>query len=151
MLRPRVCRSAGPLLALFTILSLALPAFAGESVPFKGRAHETITSAVPMADGLHVTTEGSGQATHLGRFLRFAEGVIHDDGTVVGTVVFIAANLDELCLDIDGGFTPAGTLEGTYTITGGTGRFSDASGSAAFVGIPDGIHIALTFDGTISY
>ena len=40
---------------------------------------------------------------------------------------------------------------GTYTFTGGTGRFKNASGEADFESVTsDGIHFALTFEGTIS-
>ena len=41
---------------------------------------------------------------------------------------------------------------GTYTFAGGSGRFSDATGSAAFTAsTPDFVHVSVTFDGTIDY
>ena len=50
-------------------------------------------------------------------------------------------------------FTPEGTIEGTYTFTGGTGRFEGASGQADFVAIPNADLTAatITFNGTIRY
>jgi hypothetical protein len=74
------------------------------------------------------------------------------DGTFTGTRVFVAANGDQLFADVAGAFTSATTAEGTLTITGGTGRFLNASGEADFeVVSPDGIHLTLTFEGTIEY
>ena len=100
-----------------------------------------------------MTTTGAGQATHLGSFTRLASVVIRlVDGRTEGTVVFTAANGDQLFADFEGTPTSPTTVVGTYTFTGGTGRFSDASGVAEFVGVTsDGIHIAIAFEGTIQY
>ena len=66
--------------------------------------------------------------------------------------MFIAANGDRLCADVDGGFNSPTTLIGRYTFTGGTGRFATASGTVDFMGVStDGLHLALTFAGTIAY
>jgi hypothetical protein len=74
------------------------------------------------------------------------------DGTFAGTRVFIAADGDRLYADVDGAFTSATTAEGTLTFTGGTGRFRNASCEADFEAVtPDGIQIALTFEGTIEF
>jgi hypothetical protein len=41
---------------------------------------------------------------------------------------------------------------GTYDFTGGTGRFSDATGQATFKATtPDGVNVEAEFEGTISY
>jgi hypothetical protein len=67
-------------------------------------------------------------------------------------MVFTAANGDELRLDFEGAFTSPTTAEGTYTLTGGTGRFRGATGGATFEAFtPDGVHVAATFEGTIRY
>jgi hypothetical protein len=79
--------------------------------------------------------------------------VIHVDGRAEGTVVFTAANGDQLFAEIESPPPISSTTRvGTYTFTGGTGRFSDASGEADFEGFTsDGIHIAVDFGGIIQY
>ncbi len=101
-----------------------------------------------------MTATGEGQATHWGQFTRLAKVVINlVDGSVKGTVVFTAANGDQIFAETDG--VPTGsptTVGGTYTFTGGTGRFNGASGTAEFAGAfaSDGIHISVDFEGTYS-
>ena len=139
------------MMGMLAIPELALPASAGNWRPFKGQGNEAVVGAEPSPDGLMVITVGGGQVTHLGRFTRDASVVIHDDGTIEGSVTFFAANGDKLTADIEGTFSPP-TLQGTYTFTGGDGRFENASGVADFKGFTaDGMHVALTFEGTIQY
>ncbi len=139
---------------LTATVGLALPALGDDGRPFRGHADEIIIDVKPVADGFLVTAIGSGQATHLGRFTRLGRGIVHEDGSAEVTVVFTAADGDQLFIEAKGVPTnsPA-TIGGTYTFTGGTGRFSDASGGADFVGViaSDGIHITVAFEGTIQY
>jgi hypothetical protein len=152
MLRMRACRTASLVVALMVVVGLASPAAADDPLPFRGRAVEVVTSAVPVEGGILVTTTGAGEATHLGRFTREATVLIHPDGTFEGTVVFTAANGDQLGADLEGGPTSLTTQAGTYTFSGGTGRFSDATGEADFTAVTsDGIHVALTFEGAIEF
>ena len=86
-----------------------------------------------------------------------------DDGSAEGTAVMTAANGDQLFMTVAG--APTADCEsaptegipicGTFMPTGGTGRFSDASGLANFVGVitfPDsGPQVAIAFAGTIQY
>ncbi len=142
-----------PALVALVILGLALPVSADQPVPFRGHADETLTGIVPVGSGLLLAVEGGGEATHLGKYTA-VETLLFDvgDGTIVGTRVFIAANGDKLYADVEGAFTSATTVEGTFTITGGTGRFRNASGEADFeVVTSDGINLELTFEGTIKY
>jgi hypothetical protein len=93
-----------------------------------------------------------GQATHLGRFTREASAVLQPDGVVVGTLVWTAANGDQLFANLEAGFVSPTTAVGTYTFVGGTGRFENASGEADFETVTsDGIHFLLTFEGTIGF
>jgi hypothetical protein len=141
-------------MALTMIVGLALPVAADDPLPFQGRADEMVTGVAPVGPGLLLlTAAATGEATYLGRFTG-TETVVFDlgDGTFAGTRVFIAANGDKLFADVEGAFTSATTAEGTFTFTGGTGRFRNASGAADFeVVTPDGIHLTLTFEGTIAF
>lgn len=131
------------------ILGLALPASAGNLVPFKGNANVVITS--PPTSPL-LTASGTGQATHMGLFTRTERLAPNADGTFTGRLVFTAANGDQLSASIAGRFTPLGTAVGTYTFTGGTGRFRSASGRAAFSAVPTGPgQFAITFEGAIGF
>jgi hypothetical protein len=88
----------------------------------------------------------------LGSFTRIATVLIHPNGTLEGTVVFTAANGDQLVANLEGALTSPTTQAGTYTFSGGSGRFSDATGVASFTAITsDGIHVALTFEGAIDF
>jgi hypothetical protein len=143
---------AAPALVLLGVLGFALPAAADEPLPFRGAADEMLTDVAPLGPNLLLlTVTATGEATHLGQFTGIEEVVLNlADGTFAGTRVFVAANGDRLYADVEGAFTSATTAEGTFTFTGGTGRFRDASGEADFeVVTSDGIDLALTFEGTI--
>jgi hypothetical protein len=99
--------------------------------------------------------ESAGTASHLGKFTR-TEHVFIDGFDISGTIVFTAANGDQLRATFEGGFTSPTTAEGTYAFVGGTGRFEHATGTADFAATtavtPDGVtHVAVTFDGELSY
>jgi hypothetical protein len=146
-------RTAPALVALI-FPGLALAAAADEPLPFRGVAHEVVTDSAPLGPGLlQLTVTTTGQATHLGKFTGTEVVVFNPTaGTLMGARVFIAANGDRLYATVEGAFTSATTAEGTLTFTGGTGRFRDASGEVAFKAVsPDGLHLALTFEGTIEY
>ena len=70
--------------------------------------------------------------------------------TFTGTIVFTAADGSELNCSFVGGFTGSATAVGTYTFTGGTGRFENASGSALFsIEQSDPANFTFEFAGTI--
>ncbi|HEX2476147.1 MAG TPA: hypothetical protein VHK01_15455 [Lacipirellulaceae bacterium] len=138
-----------------TILGLCPTASAAPPVPFRGRADLVVTGAEDLPPASRrLTASATGQATHLGRFTR-TETVIVDlsTGAFTGTLEFVAANGDRLNADVEGHFTsPTGeSAEGTYVFTGGTGRFQNASGVAAFEITPDGMNFDVSFSGTIQY
>ena len=103
-------------------------------VPFKGRLDGTATITPGTPPFLSVVIEGTGNATHLGRFtVKIPHVVNASNRTSTGTYEFTAANGDTLIA----GFTGQATLTApgllsiveTGSITGGTGRFADATGS----------------------
>jgi hypothetical protein len=105
-----------------------------QEVPFKGRLEGTATITPGTPPFLSVLIEGTGNATHLGRFTVEIPHIVNAmNRTSAGTYEFTAANGDTLTA----GFTGQSTLTApgvlsiveTATITGGTGRFADATGS----------------------
>jgi hypothetical protein len=120
--------------ASFTSSAAAASAVAPHDVPFKGRLQGTDADSDPTSTSLVVTTDGTGNATHLGRF-SFSQRVTLDfaTGTTVGTAHWTAANGDSF----DTTLTGSGHLTGApgeisitdiHTITGGSGRFEGARG-----------------------
>ena len=139
-----------PLAVLMVAFSFYV--WAAATVPFKGSAEGGIVSATPGPDGVLLRVLADGQATHLGQFSR-EELVLFNPiaGTIAGTIVFTAANSDQLSGTVAGQFTSATTVAATYTFTGGTGRFQNASGEADFsLSTSDGVHFAVEFDGSLS-
>jgi len=141
--------------AALVVLGLGLPATAAHPVPFQGRADLAITGFQDFPPATRVLTASAiGQATHLGRFTR-TETITADlsTGAFTGTLVFIAANGDQLNANVIGQFSPTfDSAEGTYVFTGApNGRFRNASGQAAFKVTSDGTGFHVTFNGTIQY
>jgi hypothetical protein len=144
-------------------LLVVLPAWtarAGDQVPFRGTWTGDTVSATPVAPNVVlVVSTGSGNATQLGRFQMSSPHLTFLDTLAVdGHQFFTAANGDTVAATLSGQFvpTPQGNLEGTLTgvITGGTGRFKNATGSYAFHILAQpaafGFHSTATFSGTIS-
>jgi hypothetical protein len=105
-----------------------------QDVPFKGTLEGTATITPGTPPFLSVSIEGTGNATHLGRFTVEIPHVVNPTNrTSTGTYEFTAANGDTLTA----GFTGQATLTAPgvlsvveiATVTGGTGRFADATGS----------------------
>ena len=127
-----------------------------QEVPFKGRLEGTAT-ITPGSPFLSVSIEGTGNATHLGRFIVEIPHLVNPmNRTSIGTYEFTAANGDTLTA----GFTGQATLTApgvlsvveTATITGGTGRFADATGSFTVARLFNQVTGLTTgsFEGTIS-
>src|SRR3954468_10264316 len=100
--RAVIATTTGLVVGMLSLLAAVLPTSAGDSRPFKGHSDEMVIDAEPVADDLIVTAVGRGQATHLGRFTSEVSVVSHADGTFEGTIVFTAANGDQLFADIEG-------------------------------------------------
>ena len=80
-------------------------------MPFKGRLEGVVTRRTPLTPPLvSLLTEGTGNATHLGRFtVEIAHVVNTFARTLTGSYEFTAANGDTLIADVTGQFGP--TLE----------------------------------------
>jgi len=116
--------------------------------PIRGTAHGGLTG---FTEAGQLVLDYTGTASHLGIYTR-REVLAIDGGNVSGTIAIIAANGDELDASFTGHFVSAEDVVGTYTFTGGTGRFSDATGSADFTAhAPSVFDVSVSFDGTIGY
>ena len=136
------------MLALLVIAVQAAP----KELPIKGKGSGQITGMAPGPNGtVLISASGVGEATHLGKFTR-EESITLDPGTgsLTGSITFTAADGSELYCDLSGGFTGPGVGGGTYTFTGGTGRFVDASGEAGFtIEQSDPANFSFAFTGSI--
>ena len=141
-------------------LGLAGPASAGKLVPFKGRIDGTFT-ITPNPVTLIVTFagEGTGNATHLGRFSYTFPHVVNF-GSVppigIGTYTFTAANGDTLTAHFVGQSSPVAPgivdVVENGTIAGGRGRFTNATGSFVIKRRVDQVNRTTTgtFNGSVS-
>ena len=128
-----------------------------QDVPFKGRLEGAATITPGTPPFLSVSLEGTGNATHLGRFTVEIPHVVNTTNrTSTGTYEFTAANGDTLTASFTGQaiLTSPGVLSvvETATITGGTGRFADATGSFTVERVFNQLTSLTTgsFEGTIS-
>jgi len=147
------------ILAVLTVSAVALmltttPATASEGEPFRATMEWTRVAGPPGV----VTLEGTGNATHLGCCTGVNEVTMWVDGDGVlrahATPTLTDTQGNQISLDIDQVWNgPKGRWEGTYTITGGTGKFEGATGSGANKAKPTstpGVSVA-EFEGIISY
>jgi hypothetical protein len=134
------------LLILMSLLALAIlaPGAAvakpgGTDRPWKGKGSGTTTFSIATTP-FPGSTEGTARVSHLGKTSYSSNFAVTLTGpntfTITGTQTLVAANGDMLFLSFTGTgtFTPFGTGQTseamlTYTVTGGTGRFDDASGT----------------------
>jgi hypothetical protein len=116
-----------------SLTSIAVSAGAAET-PFKGTVNAVETVEVVFTT-LSVTRDGTGTATYLGKFTEHITLQVNiPTSHATGVATFTAANGDTLTATVDGLGTPTTTpgvvsIVEVYTITGGTGRFADATGS----------------------
>ena len=123
----------------------------GSELPFKG-TYEGLETVV-TATSHHL--DATGNATHLGRFTVTADWTLAPTGGF-GTSTWTAANGDEFATS----FTrlavvvpPTITFTETHTITPGTGRFANVSGTFTVVqtrGLSMPYNNSATIDGTIN-
>lgn len=125
------------------------------SVPFFARLVTSI-----QIIGQQVRSAGTGTATHLGKTTFEVQATVNfavQPAQINGTATFTAANGDQFYTSFSGVTRPNGTgaIVGDFNheITGGTGRFTDISGSLTGhsvhqIGLQSG---SLIFDGMIDY
>ena len=146
------------LVAAFTVsLAIVAASAVAAETPFKGTVSAVETGQVvfPMR---FLDRDGTGTATYLGRYTEHVTMQINIPTlSSTGTATFTAANGDALAASVVGQAARTGPTElsivEVYTITGGTGRFADATGTFTLestleqtTGVSSG-----TFSGTIDH
>jgi hypothetical protein len=119
-----------------------------KAVPFKGYV------SVSLGEG---GTSGTGVGSHIGRFEYSSVDDFSQFPFVTGTAVITAANGDQIFTAFSGNLDDIGNgmvnVNFENIITGGTGRFADATGSFTNAGTASLITATANtnFTGTISY
>jgi hypothetical protein len=126
-------------------------------VPFKGSLEGKDTDTGFTATTVTVATDGTGNATHLGKFSFTQEVTVNiTNGTDTGSAHFTAANGDRIDTTITGSGHPTGpgefSITDVHTITGGTGRFAGSEGTFTVERVASGVTFLTSgsFDGTIT-
>jgi hypothetical protein len=166
------------LLVLLSVLGLAVAAPGaavakpdGTDRPVTGVASGTTTLSLATSP-FSGTTEGTALISELGKTSYSSNFTFVITGTttfnITGTETFVAASGDMLFTSFtgtgtsNGPFAPGQTSEttATYTVTGGTGRFDDASGTLTATVLQEIVSVVGanatathtgTLEGTISY
>ena len=127
------------------------------TVPFTGSLEGTVTVTPLNPPFASVVITASGNATHLGQFtLQVPHIVNFATANGEGTFTFTAANGDRLTATFTGHADttpPIFKIEETATITGGTGRFANATGSFVAHRLFDPVAQTTTgtFEGTVAF
>ena len=141
-------RSLAWVLAVACVVALAAPARAAKRA-YQARGTAQFTSPN--------TFVGSGDATHLGPYTEEGTAVFTETGDpavqhVEATTTYTADNGDKLTADIVGELNGVtGVVTATVTYTGGTGRFSNAVGTATLSGQFAAGSLQVVVVGTIDY
>jgi len=119
---------------LFLAVSNVAVAAGGDVPNFKGTLEGKFTTSPIDQTFFAVLTNATGHASHLGRFTVVMPHIVNSVTiTAIGSIAFTAANGDKLTADFTGVGSPTATpgvffVEETAVISGGTGRFSGATG-----------------------
>ena len=150
--------------ALAIVFGLAAGTARAEERPFALKGTATWDYVGNAFTEVGANFDGVAQVTHLGKVGQ--GGTLYLDlGSATaagipggGKVILTAANGDTLTFDYEGLLDPnTGLGTGTLTFTGGTGRFTDATGTGTFAAHLDfsngfvGAPMAVTIEGTIDY
>jgi hypothetical protein len=144
------------------VLFAATPSPSGELRPFKGAVTATWDNIFLALVAPPAHFNGGGPVTHMGMTTQAGNLVLMPTPdplvfTGFGSVTITAANGDTVSFDYEGLlFEATGEGVGTFTFTGGTGRFAHVSGSGTFdahidLSLPDHQPMAVVLDGKISY
>jgi hypothetical protein len=137
----RRLRGGFGLLVALAALALPLQALAGPQVPYHGSDSGTFAlgSGVCAAGFVSLDINGSGSATHVGKYTFHADECFDGVSAFYGIFRITALNGDMLFANYSG--TAAADLSGyteTAVVTGGTGRFAGLEGELEITGVISG-------------
>jgi hypothetical protein len=130
-----------------------------DQVSFTATGTTVITAVTKLPGGLtQLDYIATGSATHLGNATGPGTRIQDNQGNFITSTVIIGANgKDSVFLSISGQFESSKdkcvlTSTGTYTVTGGTGAFANATGSGIILTVTDVCAgtASGTYTGTIS-
>jgi hypothetical protein len=129
----RHSRLVGLVAAFAVLLASVTVSAVAAATPFKGTVNAVETGQVVFPTRF-LDREGTGTATYLGRYTEHVVMQINlPTLSSIGDATFTAANGDTLTAGVVGQATRTGptalSIVEVYTITGGTGRFADATGT----------------------
>jgi hypothetical protein len=144
------------LLVVLGSTTFAARAETDRQLPLKGTVEATETQQ-PVFPINHVNLRGSGNATQLGLYTYTLQAELYIPTlSATSTATFVAADGSSLFAQGTGQGTPTGTpgivsIVENLTITGGTGRFEDATGNITIQRLVNRATFASsgTIDGTI--
>ena len=124
---------AVPLAAFALSLAIAAVTATAAETPFKGTVNGVETGEIVFPNRL-LDRHGTGTATYLGKYTEHVTMQIFIPTlSSTGAATFTAANGDTMTATVAGQATRTSpttlSIVEHYTITGGTGRFADATGS----------------------
>lgn len=150
------------ILAMAGNLPVGTAAASDGEVPFKSTI-QTSPAILGLVDNCHgrgipgflLQIPGEGYATHLGETTWYTDDMwACFDGTQGGSMEFTSANGDQLFGAFEGTWTgmPLNPVafQGSFWITGGTGRFEDVTAAGAYSGRSGGGEEILFFDGLLT-
>lgn len=161
----RIFVSSLIILMVSIICLVSLAAAASQTKPFKGRIEgQFVGTPTDNPIIFHAVANAHGNATHVGRFTKVTSDTLNFvTGEDIGTFTMTTANGDLLTGHYSGYVIPETATTFSWvlnaTITGGTGRFANATGEFVFEAQGEyyfaGGNIygtyTETFNGTISY
>ena len=107
-----------------------------DQVPWTATGTAVVTAVTKLPGGLtQIDFNVTGNATHLGDVSGPLTRIQDNQGNFGSTAVFVGANgKDSVFLSVNGRFDTSkdkcvATSTGTYTVTGGSGAFANATGS----------------------
>jgi len=147
MRNPFISNRSRPVLVACALIASALlgsspPSQAAESVCRPWHLDLSAQMTNPVYDEndilIYQDAAGSGRASHMGAIDAVGMDYFYppEDGKLMvdGDGIFTAPNGDQIFVNFDGSVIDLETGEGvgTYVVTGGTGRFANATGTADF-------------------